>query len=155
MILKKPFPIRVASFVVAVAILIGFWLIMERFLTTNFAYQGEAFMKGYGHILREDINKGLSLVVLVNLVPSALLTFMFFLLLDKEVQRIAFKILRVCVFVILVLILVYLGMKVSEGMAFVLQGNERVIEIILTWPLRVAGFFLGYKLVKTVMEIKN
>lgn len=159
MVLGKPFPIRVTSFVIASAILIGFGIVMADFLKTNFSYQGEAFMKGYGRILKEDLSKGLIFVILVNFIPTALLAFLFFLLLEKEVQRIAFKILRIGAIMLLLLVLAYIGMKYTEGITLGIEGNERLIEIALTWILRVAGFFLGYKLIKSIIveraEIKN
>ena len=152
MILKKPFPLRVTAFVVALAILIGFGIVMTEYLKSNFSYQGDAFVKGYGRILEENLSKGLTFVILVNFIPTALLTFLFFLLLEKEVQRIAFKILRIGALIVLLLVLTYLGMKYAEGINSGIEGNERLIEIALTWFLRVAGFFLGYKLIKTLVD---
>ncbi|WP_207435444.1 hypothetical protein [Sabulibacter ruber] len=141
---------RLVSFGIATAVLTGFCFFLSYFLKTNFSYQGEAAMKGYGHLLEENFPKGLFVVISGNLVLSTLITHQFFLLLEREVQVIAYKLLRVAALLILALLLAYLGVKIQEGLSAPLLHHTRLIDLTLTWVLRILGFFQGYWLTKMV-----
>src|SRR5690606_1509372 len=125
---------------------------MDDYLESNFAHQGESYFKGYGHLLREDMAKGLFYVSLMSFVPVLMLSFFFFQLLEKESQLIAYKIMRILALLVLALTLLYAFDKISEFRIGDTRQDARVIEISTTWILRVAGFFCGYSLLKTVKK---
>ncbi|WP_210463606.1 hypothetical protein [Rufibacter roseolus] len=120
----KPHLKTAVAFGIPIAVLAGFWVLMNLYLNAYFLHGGEAFMKGYGHLLREDFDKGLIYILLVNSIPPVLLTFLFFLLLEREVQIIAFKLLRILALFLLFLWLVYLTSKLNEGISFAFTGNK-------------------------------
>lgn len=148
MFLDKQNSFKAIFFGIALTILLGFCLYLSNFLESNFAYQGESFFKGYGHILIEKPKQGLIFVIAVNLISPISIFYLFFLLLEKEVQVITYKILRIVAFLILTLTVSFVGIKLGDITNYMLTGNERLVEIIFTWPLRVLGFLLGYQLIK-------
>ncbi|KAA3439514.1 hypothetical protein [Rufibacter hautae] len=138
-----------AVFGISIALLVGFGALINLYQNTYLLDGGEAFHKGYGHILKENLETGLVFILLVNSIPPILLTFLFFLLLEREVQIIAFKILRVVVLLFLIILMMYLASNLNEGIPLAIDGNQRLLELSLTWVLRFMGFFLGYQLTKS------
>lgn len=81
---------KAISFGIVAGVLVGFLFLIDAGLEAGFAYGGEAFLKGYGHLLQEHWGKGLLFVSLINFVPALLLTYLFFLFLDPPDRRAAF-----------------------------------------------------------------
>ncbi|WP_192820948.1 hypothetical protein [Rufibacter sp. LB8] len=139
---------KILSFGVVTLILVGLVLLLSNFLKSNFDYQGEAFYKGHGHIIRENPTKGLAFIIGANFAPPILATYLFFQLFEKYVKELAYKILRVLILLITFIVLIYGFVKSAETTDFHLIDNARTVEIVLTWTLRTAGFFIGYQLTK-------
>jgi hypothetical protein len=91
---------------------------------------------------------GLLYISLMSFVPPVILTFCFFRLLDKEVQEVAYKIIKFTAFLIVAIIALYLTNKTINLLSGETTEIERIIEIGVTWLLRITGFFLGYGLLK-------
>jgi hypothetical protein len=142
------------SFGILTIFLIGFFLLMDAYLESNFSYHGEAFLKGYGHLLRENWSKGLFFVSLINFIPALLLSYLFFLFQGEKDRRISFKIVRITAIVVFVITTIYVGEKTIDIVYHQYDRVDRVVEIGITWWLRVAGLLLGYALVKMDIEQK-
>ena len=150
-----PLPLnKVISFGIVSGVLIGFLLLMDAGLKAGFAYGGEAFLKGYGHLLRENWGKGLLYVSLINFIPALLLTYLFFLLLHPPDQRAAFRVVKPAALLVLLLTAGYVGIKTVDIFHDGYHQVYRVVEIGITWLLRVGGVFLGYALVIKQVEQK-
>ena len=150
-----PLPLnKVISFGIVTGVLIGFLFLMDAGLEAGFAYQGEAFLKGYGHLLREHLGKGLLFVSLINFIPALLLTYLFFLLLHPPDQRAAFRVAKPAALLMLLLTAGYVGIKTVDIFGDGYHQVYRVVEIGVTWLLRVSGIFLGYALVNMKIEDK-
>jgi hypothetical protein len=102
---------------------------MDAYLKSNFSYNGEAFLKGYGHLLRENWPKGLFFISLINFIPALLLSYLFFLFQSKKDRRTSFKIVRIIAFIVLVLTTIYVGEKTVDIVYYQYDRVDRVVEI--------------------------
>jgi hypothetical protein len=83
-----------------------------------------------------------------------LLSYLFFLFQGEKDRRISFKIVRITAIVVFVLTTIYVGEKTIDIVYHQYNRVDRVVEIGITWWLRVAGLLLGYALVKMDIEQK-
>jgi hypothetical protein len=116
-------------------------ILWHEFIRSNFAYRGEAYYKGAGHILREDYLKGLILTVFYPMTFWFLIAFIVMTLVPKE--KITTRIIIVLAGVYAALILLYGGMKTYELWAGTFQNQERLIAIVAAGLSRVVGITLG------------
>ena len=132
----------------AVAILgsITTYYFTQVYLQANFDYSGEAFYKGEGHLLRENLAKGILFIVLRNLFCCAFLALLAFLLVpNKRTLYLTFGILLVAIFIFLLLYTVYEWTNIVDPN---FDRKERILEIELTWLSRGLGFILSYQVSK-------
>ncbi|RYZ24950.1 MAG: hypothetical protein EOO10_19530 [Chitinophagaceae bacterium] len=122
------------------------------YLKQNFAYNGEAYMKGAGHLLREDFWKAIIFLTVRHLLVSSSCFFLLFGLVGKEGRRQFYKML---LYIAIAVVFLTVGYSLYQVINMATEGydrQERIIEIALTWLLRVGGFLIGYKLAMTVFE---
>lgn len=113
----------------------------QLFLETNFHDYGEAYYKGEGHLLDENLWKGIFFVVIRQLPLSIILFYISFGVTPECIMPTAFKVLSA---IWMGLILLFAGVKVYGIITWGYNDSGRTIEITLTWLLRYAGFALGY-----------
>ena len=119
------------------------------YLENNFPYAGEAYMKGAGHLLSEDFTKAIIFLLSRHLVASAFLFSLVFLL-SIPVHRVTlFRIFNSVALTALSIIIIYTVYKLFDisSNGYYDQLN-RVIEISLTWILRIAGMYIANFLTK-------
>ncbi|MEZ4849754.1 MAG: hypothetical protein R3B93_14300 [Bacteroidia bacterium] len=133
---------------------IGFILIYltyyltEVFLETNFSFQGEAYYKGKGHLLKENLWKGIGFIIPRHFLPFAIIFYLIFYFLEGEKRIKAFLFMRNIWISIMATILIYVGVKVYDVISWGYTGKMRILEIFLTWVCRTGGFFFAYWLIK-------
>jgi hypothetical protein len=135
------------------ALILTFYL-TDLFLKANFSYNGEAYMKGAGHLLKEDFWKGLFFITTRQLFAATIIFYLLFWILPKEIRQIIFKILTPIWIIIIALTLLYAGIKIYDVIDWGYDRTDRIAEITLTWLIRATGFFWGYWLVVKGVEIK-
>jgi hypothetical protein len=118
------------------------------FLKENFSDNGEAYLKGAGHLLQEKFWSGLFFLVVRHLTVSALLFYLLFIIVGENGKAQAFHLLRWVAFTTLATLLVFLIYQASNIVSKDYDRKERIFEIGVTWFLRVAGFFVGFWLTK-------
>jgi multisubunit Na+/H+ antiporter MnhB subunit len=134
-----------------IALILTYYL-TNLYLESNFSYNGEAYLKGAGHLLREDFRKALVFLITRHLMASTILCFLGFSLLLKEARKQLFKTLSYAAVGIAVLVLAYTILQVYNIYVNGYDVKDRTIEIALTWSSRVMGFYLGFWLSKTVVK---
>jgi hypothetical protein len=134
-----------------VALVLTYYL-SEVYLEALFSYDGEVYRKGHGHLLREDFWKALLFITTRQLLASTILSFLWFSVFSPESRRQLFRGLS---FMALAAVITVLGYAVYQVMNISSEGydrKDRVIEITLTWWLRVTGFYTGYRIANTVFR---
>ena len=135
-------------------VLIGFILIFltyylsELFLEANFFEQGEAYYKGEGHLLRENLWKGIGFIIPRHFLPFAIIFYLIFYFLEGEKRIKAFLFMRNIWISVMATILIYVGVKIYDVIRWGYDGEMRILEIFLTWVCRTGGFFWSYWLAK-------
>src|SRR4051812_40337069 len=102
---------KMHNFLVATLALVLTYLLTYLFLATNFSYNGEAYYKGAGHLLRENWWKGLFFIATQELIATTLLFYLLFLVLPARLQQYAFKVFCVISAVVVAMVLLYSGDK--------------------------------------------
>jgi len=116
----------------------------EQYLESNFLNNGEAYMKGAGHLPSENFSKALLFLIARHLLISTILSLFFFISFGMEKRRQLFKWLTysgLAVFTILALYSVY---QINNIIANGYDGTNRIIEITVIWLCRLLGLFIGY-----------
>lgn len=138
------------------AFLIGFitlflsFYLTELYLKQNFEYGGEAYMKGAGHLLQEDFWKVILFLSTRNLLVSISCFFLLFGLVGRESRKQFFKVLFYVAIAVVAVTLGYMIYQVSNIIKEDYDREDRIIEIALTWLLRAAGFFFGFRLANSI-----
>ncbi|HYF03347.1 MAG TPA: hypothetical protein VEC36_08220 [Patescibacteria group bacterium] len=137
--------------------LMGTLSFANQYLESNFYMGGEAFFKGSGHLLSEDFSKGLTFIIVLNFLTSTFLFALFFTAaVESEAKNLLFKFLNKVALVVFSLIAFYTVAKVTD-----IRGNQyydqipRVVEISLSWTLRISGIYSGYLLNKLALKLTN
>jgi hypothetical protein len=128
------------------------YYITEKYLRNNFAYNGEEYWKGAGHILRENLSKGLFFIICRQLIPATFIFGLVFALTDKTARKVIFRITNVFALIILSIVFFYILYKVIEIYNEKNDQLYRIIENALTWLLKVVGFYFGYILTKLLIR---
>jgi hypothetical protein len=74
---------------------------------------------------------------------------------SKEGRQQLFRMLSYVALAIIVLVLVYTAYQVYNIINEGYDREDRIIEIALTWLLRVLGFYAGYWLANTIFSKQN
>jgi uncharacterized membrane protein len=109
-------------------------------------------MKGAGHLLQENFWKAILFLTIRHLLVSTSCFFLFFGFVGKEGRKYCYKILSYVAIATIVLALGYTFYQVSNTMNEDYDRADRLVEIALTWLLRVIGFFIGYKLANALSK---
>jgi hypothetical protein len=118
------------------------------FLKSNFYENGEAYMKGFGHLLEENRSKGIFFVTTQNLFVSIFLSVFLFSLVSLSDRNLAYKILSLIGATIILATLAYTIYQLYNVWYNGYDRLDRIIEIAITWSSRVLGFFIGYWVTK-------
>jgi hypothetical protein len=143
---------RIGVFLIVLAALALTFYLTDLYLRTNFVYYGEAYMKGAGHLLQEDFWKAILFLTTRHLLLSSCCFFLIFGMMGRESRRGFYRTFRYVVFAILAILSAYIIYQVWNVFTAAYDREERMIEIALTWILRVTGFFIGYKLADTAFR---
>ncbi len=114
------------------------------FLTQNFQDDGESYMKGFGHLLQENITKGILFVIIQNLLLCYFISMCIFLQVPPNNRKNAHKILFATAATILFVTISYTIYQLYNVYSNGYDRIDRIIEIALTWTSRVLGLYLGY-----------
>lgn len=128
------------------------YYLTEVYLEVLFSYGGEAYRKGPGHLFREDFWKALLFITTRQLLASTLLSFLWFSVFSPESRRQLFRGLSFLALAAVITVLAYAVYQFINISSEGYDRKERVIEITLTWWLRVTGFFVGYRIANAVFR---
>jgi hypothetical protein len=117
-----------------------------------FSYRGEAYLKGAGHLLREDFRSALLFLIPRHFLGSGGFFILLFLYLGPETGKTGYRLFRYVALATLFFLLAYTVYQVMHVVSGAHEQADRIIEIALTWFLRIAGFFIGYRLANTVWK---
>lgn len=126
------------------------FILTNQYLSINFYANGEAFSKGYGHLLQENLSKGIFYVSMLNLILTVFLTIIFLNFFNRNNISVALKILLIIMVIIIILFFSYIFFEWNN----IINGyiaKERIIEISLMWISRLIGIFTGYFIAKKVV----
>lgn len=131
----------------ALPLIIGYQL-----LENCFAYGGEALHKGEGHILQEDLQLGMIVIVLIRfgwmLFPCTVL----FFCLENIVRKYAFWMIFCLMALPAVLfIVVYTQKMIDSNYTFV--ELMRPVEIVVSWIVRLLGILSAFFIVNKVKSL--
>ena len=118
------------------------------FLKSNFNENGEAYMKGFGHLLEEDRSKGIFFVTIQNLFVSIFLSIFIFSFVSSNERKFAQKILFLIGSTIILIILLYTNYQLYNVWKNGYDRMDRIMEIAITWTSRVLGLYIGLWLTK-------
>ena len=143
-----------AAFFLA-ACLLTFYL-SQLYLKFNFTYNGEAYMKGAGHLLREDFTKAVLFLIARHLFASVFLVSSIFVLTGSSARKSIIKFFNIISILIVVFIVAYIFYTVNDVFQYPFFSDpSRVIEICLTWLLRVGGIYIGYYLIAVLNQTER
>jgi hypothetical protein len=151
----KPKAHKILAFLLGVIALVLTLYSTDVYLKSNFSYNGEAYFKGVGHLIRENFWKAIVFLGSRHLLVSTIVSFMLFSLMSKEGRQQLFRMLSYVALAIIVLVLVYTAYQVYNIINEGYDREDRIIEIALTWLLRVLGFYAGYWLANTIFSKQN
>lgn len=143
---------KILAFLGGVVVLIHTYYLTEAYLEAVFAYGGEAYRKGPGHLLREDFWSALLFITTRHLLASTILSFLWFILFSPESRRQLFRALSFIALAIVIIVLAYALYQFVKVYSEGYDRKDRVIEITLTWLLRTTGFYAGYRLTNAVFK---
>lgn len=144
---------KIFNIVIGICILLLIICFANLYLKANFEYQGEAYYKGRGYLLKEDFWNTIFFLIMQQFMISASVFYLFFTILNKLTRKWFFRIFIILWCIIIGTILIYLSFKTYDLIFSDFSNKERLIEIMLIWVLRVLGFFLGYYLVDKNFKI--
>lgn len=122
------------------------------YLSLYFYANGEAFSKGFGHLLRENLLKGIFYISTLNLFLTIFITILFLNFFNQNYTTVASKILLYIALTILILLFTYLFFE-RNNIADGYIDKERIIEIILMWLCRVIGVLTGCFIIKNLSKL--
>ena len=123
------------------------YILTEHYLEHNFAYSGESYRKGLGHILNENIAKGSFFIFIRELLASLFFSAIFYFLIQNKIKTVFKKVLTPIWILILLVVTIYVGIEIYDIYTSNYVRNDRIIEISLTWYSRALGFFLSYLII--------
>jgi len=138
------FKIKVINYIFWIVLLILSLYMTDLYLRLNFSYDGESYYKGAGHLLREDFWKAIFFIVAQQLLISTILFYLIFISVNGLMRKWIFKSLIIIWSLIIGLVLIYAGIKIYDLYNSDFSNKERIIEIVLTWIVRLTGFVIGY-----------
>lgn len=123
----------------------------DSYLRINFSNNGEAYWKGAGHLLNENLPKGLFFIISRQFLPPFFLFVILFSMIVNDIARkILFKYINVLAIVILILTSIFILYKTVETYPSVNDQLYKIIEMSLNWYLKVFGFYIGYLITRIV-----
>ena len=122
-------------------------------LHNKFHYNGEAFHKGYGHILRETMTLGIRLLIF-----RYFLAFMFFFLFILQLtESEQFKIVKRILWIWTGLMLLFsagVAYKIHDIVVHEWDGTERTLEISLSWYLPWLSAITAFQITRLIEKLK-
>ncbi len=135
---------NVIGFILFVFILYGVPLYFsQQTLTGSFFAHGEAYFKGPGHLLEENLKLGLFVSITDQIFWTAIITFILFFSLNKIVRRVAF------IVILIICVVVLIGMLCIYGKKLALYSTDyhvfcRSLEFVTTWIGRILGLLFSF-----------
>jgi hypothetical protein len=133
--------------------IISTFYLTNLFLRSNFYENGEAYMKGFGHLLEENRSKGIFFLTTRNLFVCMFLSILFFNLTSPNDRKPALKILFTIGAAIILATLLYTAYQLYNVWNNGYDRLDRIIEIAVTYISSVLGLLIGYWLTK--LKIKG
>ena len=127
----------------------------DLYLKNNFYAKGESYWKGAGHILKEDLAKGLAFIIAREFLCTFFLFGFFFTSTGPANRRTLFRLLNVLTLVTVSAVFIYVLVKLFDVLNNSYDRQDRLTEIALTWLLRAAGFYIAYRWVKKTQKKQN
>ena len=143
------------NFALWIAAFVAVLYISHLYLIGNFSYSGESYYKGSGHLLKEDMSKGILFLSLRHLFTSIIVAYLIFLSIGKKTREKTIRIVTIVWLVILLLPMIYLGIKIYDVQFNNYDRIDRIIQIGTIWIFRTIGLILGYLLVKKNVGLKR
>lgn len=123
----------------------------DSYLRINFSNNGEAYWKGAGHLLNENLPKGLFFIISRQFLPPFFLFVILFSMIVNDIARkILFKYINVLAIVILILTSIFILYKTVETYPSLNDQLYKIIEMSLYWYLKVFGFYIGYLITRII-----
>jgi hypothetical protein len=144
--------LRIGAFLAGVLFVILTVEVTHMLLKYNFRYSGEAYWKGEGRLLDEHFWKGILFLFIRHLGLSTCGFYMLFGFFAEGDRKWLFRVLLYPVISIIVMTTAY---TIYQAVQMYTEGYDitnRVVEIAMTWGLRVAGYLLGYRLANRVFN---
>lgn len=126
------------------ALLLEVWYWYVYYLPSHFTNAGEAFFKGAGHILHENLPFGLILLVAQPLLSWALLTLLIGLFMPRHLRLIGEKLVVVLWLAYLTGWMLYTHSKGTETQLGQFTNGLRVLEFLLVALSRGTGLLLAF-----------
>lgn len=115
-------------------------------LVNEFHYHGEAYYKGAGHLLQEDLVKGLLVLCTDQFIWSFLFSLILFYSLNSEIRTMAFKI--ICSIIGFIALLVCFNFEENlHHYSDNFHSFCRGLDYIITWCSRLVALVASYYLV--------
>ena len=143
---------KILAFLGGVVALVYSYYLTEVYLEAVFAYGGEAYRKGPGHLLREDFWSALLFITTRHLLAGTILSFLWFSVFAPESRSQLFRGFSFIALTIVIIVTAYTVYQFAKIYSGGYDRKDRVIEISLTWLLRVAGFYAGYRIANAVFR---
>ena len=140
------------SLLCLVGILLTLYL-TNLFLKSNFYENGEAYMKGFGHLLEENRVKGIFFITIRNLFVSIFLSLLFIHLISPNNLKFGYTILLIIMSTIFLATLLYTGYQIYNALNNGYSRSDRILEIAITWVSRGSGLFIGYWLARQHIKL--
>ena len=114
-------------------------------LQNFFADNGEAYMKGPGHILQEDFEWGIVVISLRRFVIPFIVIFTFLFAIDtkEEVKNVSVYLFMFGTGLVLIF-MPWLCIKIYDMIYLDWDGRNRVIEIAMKWLLPYLALLIAY-----------
>jgi len=136
---------------ITILILIQVFL-FNYYLGNNFSYSGGAYFKGAGHLLRENLKKGMGFLIADQFSITLLLSLSLFFLLEHSPRKIACIAISILSTLFIIFILIYKFQDIYELIGGEIKNNERTLHFITTWIFRLLGVTSAYFYINTVLK---